>query len=271
MGIEGATIERAGTAASTTGGLRVFWMPGCSSCVSVKEFLKTLGVPYESINVLIDPKAESDLRDMGARSFPVVSRGREFVCAQSLDDVSKFLGRDIDFVRLSPAELMERWFYFCDIALELIDNIPQQYLHALPIPNRNRTVHVLSYHIFQVPEAFLENAENGEEHFDKYFDAPPPEDVKTSADVRFYGEITAARLRRYWQTLQDRSFSWTVKTFYGVQPSHHFLERSVWHMAQHIRQLQVVLDSYNVALTRRIDESKYEGLPMPTSVWGRWE
>jgi len=33
-------------------------------------------------------------------------------------------------------------------------------------------LHGLSYHIFQVPEAFLENAENGEEHFDKYFDAP---------------------------------------------------------------------------------------------------
>jgi hypothetical protein len=58
-----------------------------------------------------------------------------------------------------------------------------------------------------------------------------------------------------------------VKTFYGTQPSHHLLEHSVWHTAQHIRQLQVVLDSYNVTLNRRIDESKYEGLPMPTGVW----
>jgi len=34
----------------------------------------------------------------------------------------------------------------------------------------------VSYHIFQVPEAFLENAEKGKEHFDKYFDAPPRSD-----------------------------------------------------------------------------------------------
>ena len=122
---------------------------------------------YQSVNILTDPKAEFDLLgDIGARGFPVVSRGREFVCAQSLDDVAQFLGREIGFDRLSPAKLMERWFYFCDIALELIDNVPQQHLHALAIPNRNRTVHDLSYHIFQVPYAFLENAENGEEHFE---------------------------------------------------------------------------------------------------------
>jgi len=267
MGIEGVAIERTGSTVSATAGLRVFWMPGCSSCVKVKEFLKKLDVPFDSVNVLTDPNAEADLQALGAMGFPVVSRGKEFVCAQSLDDVSKFIGRDVKFERLSPTELMDRWFYFTEIALMMIDNIPQQHLQALPIPNRDRTFHGLSYHIFQVPEAFLENAENGEEHFDKYFDAPPPDDVKTSGDVRAYGDRIVARLRRYWQNLPDRSFGWTVKTFYGVQPSHHFLERSVWHTAQHVRQLQVVLDSYNVALPRRIDEAKYKGLPIPTGVW----
>jgi glutaredoxin len=267
MTIEGAAIEPAAAAAAATEALRVFWMPGCSSCVKVKEFLKKLDMPFESVNVLTDPNAETDLRAMGALSFPVVSRGKAFVCAQSLDDVSKFLGRDVKFERLSPAALMDRWFYFCDMGLALVDSIPQQYLQALPIPNRDRTLHGLSYHIFQVPEAFLENAEMGERHFDKYFDAPPPPEVKTSADVRAYGSRIAARLARYWQSLPNRSFAWTVETFYGAQPSHHFLERSVWHTAQHIRQLQVVLDGYQVALSRRIDPSKYDGLPMPEAVW----
>ncbi len=31
--------------------LRVYWRPGCSSCVKVKEFLTNLGVDYESVNV----------------------------------------------------------------------------------------------------------------------------------------------------------------------------------------------------------------------------
>lgn len=267
MGLEGTAVERSGAIVAPADGLRVFWMPGCSSCVKVKEFLKKLGIPYESVNVLTDSDAESDLREMGALGFPVVSRGKEFVCAQSLDDVSKFLGRDVKFERLAPDVLMDRWFYFSDIAIEMLDKVPQEHLQALPIPNRNRTLHGLSYHIFQVPEAFLENAENDEEHFDKYFDAPPPDDVKTSADVRAYGDRITARLRRYWRSLPDKSFGWTVKTFYGIQPSHHFLERSVWHMAQHIRQLQVVLDGYDVKLSRRIDQTKYKDLPMPDGVW----
>ena len=267
MGIEGTGIERAGAALAATDGLRVFWMPGCSSCVKVKEFLKKLGIAFDSVNVLTDPKAESDLQAMGAMGFPVVSRGKEFVCAQSLDDVSKFLGRDVKFDRLPPADLMDRWFYFSDIALSLVERIPQEELQALPIPNRNRTLHGLSYHIFQVPEAYLENAENGEEHFDKYFDAPPPDDVKTSAHVLEYGHRITNRLHRYYGNLSDKSFGWTVKTFYGIQPVHHFLERSTWHMAQHIRQLQFVLDGYKVPLARRVDEAKYKGLPMPEGLW----
>ena len=112
MGVEGTAIERTGAVVSATEGLRVFWMPGCSSCVKVKEFLKKLEIPFNSVNVLTDPNAEADLQAMGAMGFPVVSRGKEFVCAQSLDDVSKFIKRDVKFERLTPAELMERWFYF---------------------------------------------------------------------------------------------------------------------------------------------------------------
>lgn len=265
MGIEGTEIV--GTPITGTDQLRVFWMPGCSSCVKVKEFLKKLDLPFDSVNVLTDPNAERDLQAMGAMGFPVVSRGKDFVCAQSLDDVSKFLGRDIKFERLTPKELMLRWFYFCDVALSLIGQIPPDKLQALPIPNRNRTLHGLSYHIFQVPEAFLENAENGEEHFDKYFDAPPPDDVTTSADVLAYGDRITKRLHSHWDHLPDQSFTWTVKTFYGVQPVHHFLERSVWHMAQHIRQLQFVLEGYGLSIKRPVDAGAYKGLPMPDGIW----
>ena len=268
MGIEGTAINRTVDPATGADGLRVFWMPGCSSCVKVKEFLKKLGVPYESVNVLTNPNAETDLRGDGRNGFPGRVARPVSSSARSRWTMSpECIGRDVKFERLSPPELMDRWFYFSDTALEMVDRIPQEHLQALPIPNRNRTFHGLSYHIFQVPEAFLENAENGEEHFDKYFDSPPPDDVTTSVHVRAYGDRITARLRRHWQSLPDRSFGWTVKTFYGIQPSHHFLERSVWHMAQHIQRLQVVLDSYNVTLKRRIDEAKYKGLPMPDGIW----
>src|SRR5438477_308254 len=82
-------------------GLRVYWRPGCSSCVKVKEFLTNLGVEYESVNVSARPEAMEELRALGVRTVPVVARGSEYVFAQELADVSAFIGRKVDFERLA--------------------------------------------------------------------------------------------------------------------------------------------------------------------------
>src|SRR5437016_5703590 len=89
--------------------LRVYWRPGCSSCVKVKEFLSQLGVDYQSINVSATPEAMDELRELGVRTVPVVARGREYVFAQALEDVSRFLGRDVRMKRLPPAALVQKW------------------------------------------------------------------------------------------------------------------------------------------------------------------
>src|SRR5260221_2105835 len=91
--------------------LRVYWRPGCSSCVRIKEFLTGLGVKYESINVSATPQAMDELREMGVRTVPVVARGKEFVFAQELADVSEFIGRKVDFRRLAAPALMEKWLH----------------------------------------------------------------------------------------------------------------------------------------------------------------
>ena len=69
--------------------LRVYWRQGCSSCVKVKEYLAGLGVEFESIDVGARPQAMDELREMGVRTVPVVARGRAYVFAQALEDVSR--------------------------------------------------------------------------------------------------------------------------------------------------------------------------------------
>ena len=91
--------------------LKVYWRPGCSSCVRVKEFLAGLNIPFESVNVSSRPEAMEELRALGVRTVPVVARGREFVFAQELADVSRFLGRKVDFARLPAPVLMEKWLH----------------------------------------------------------------------------------------------------------------------------------------------------------------
>src|SRR5438105_7511193 len=99
--------------------LRVYWRPGCSSCVKVKEFLSKLGVDYESINVSATPEAMDELRELGVRTVPVVRRGKEYVFAQELADVSTFIGRQVDFKRLPAGELMDKWLRVLGVAQRL--------------------------------------------------------------------------------------------------------------------------------------------------------
>jgi len=72
--------------------VKVFWQPGCTSCLRTKEFLTKSGVDYESINVHGNTAGMEELRKLGARSVPVVARGGKFVFAQSLADVIKVPG-----------------------------------------------------------------------------------------------------------------------------------------------------------------------------------
>lgn len=247
--------------------IRVFWMPGCTSCVKVKEFLAAEKVVFEAINYLTDPNAKDDLKKLGASSVPVVARGDKFVFAQSLDDVAAFLNLKVDFKRLPPPILMDRWFYFLETAKGLIADIPAEQLNFKPMADRDRTLHGLAFHIFQVPEAFLENLQNGLTDLNVVFDRPAPPDIKTTADIIDWGTAMTQRLRDWWSKVEDKSVPGTTPTFYGEQPIHTFMERSTWHTAQHVRQLGVVLDAMNATVKKPIAKAAYTGLPMPETIW----
>ena len=250
--------------------IKVFWMPGCSSCVKVKEFLTGLGVSYESINVLDDAKGMADLTSMGAQSVPVVSRGKDFVFAQNLDQVASFVGMERGKVadRLPPDVLIGRWLEFLATAKSMIADIPGDRLEYRPIPNRpRRTMRELAYHIFQIPEVFLGNVAGEFEDWAHYINLPPPDDILTFADILDYADKIEPKLANWWKDLGDKSCEWPVKTYYGVRPGAELLERQTWHSAQHTRQLQVVLEGLGVPLSRKVSPDAYAGLPMPEGIW----
>ena len=200
--------------------IRVFWQPGCSACVKVKEFLTGLGVPFESVDVLNDAEGAADLQRLGARSLPVVSRGSEFVFGQSLDQVASFVGvKAKSAERLPPVELVARWFDVLAIEKSLVAEIPVDKLGHRPIPNRDRTLRDLAYHTYQVPDVFVRNVEGEFEDWAHYVNLPTPPEIKTSADIIAFGDQAAADLSKWWQGVDDRKLLWTVKTHYGERPA----------------------------------------------------
>jgi glutaredoxin/uncharacterized damage-inducible protein DinB len=247
--------------------LKVYWRPGCSSCVKVKEFLTGLGLEYESIDVAARPEAMEELRTLGVRTVPVVSRGSDYVFAQELADVSRFVGREVRFERLTAAELMAKWRTVLEAAQRQVVQLPAARVKERATPGRNRSIRDLAYHVYQIPDAFLQAVEDGVEDLTSIYNAPPPDEVRSTEAIRAYGASVSRRLEDWWQKLPDKSCRGTVKTYYGEQPLHHVLERCVWHSAQHARQIVAVLEGFGIAPDRPLTATDYAGLPMPKGLW----
>ncbi len=247
---------------------RVFWVPGCSACVKTKEFLASLSVPFESVNLLNNPQGAADLAKLGAKSLPIVSRGDQFVFAQSLDQVAEFVGKKRgESTRLAPAELVARWKEILAVARSLITDLPPEKLDYLPIPDRNRTMTELSYHIFQIPDVFVRNVSGEFEDWAHFVNLPVPPEIVTNEDLLEFADYATAEMSSWWDELDEKDCLWSVKTYYGERLCWELLERQTWHSAQHMRQLQSVLEGFGLPLARKARPELYKGLPMPEALW----
>jgi len=247
--------------------VRVFWQPGCTSCLKTKEFLTRAGVDYESINVHGNEAAMQELRKLGARSVPVVARGGEFVFAQTLGDVVKFLRLDVKLQeRLPPEALAAKARLVLTAAARYVRQIPAVELEK-PFRNRNRPIRVLAHHVFRIVEGFLESMQDGQElTYDRIMkDAAP--DAFSREDIACYGEQVLARFERWWEQYPDKSCTREMDTYFGRHPVHVVLERTVWHPAQHTRQLMLILESLGIAPERPLTAEDLAGLPLPEKAW----
>ena len=247
--------------------LKVYWRPGCSSCVRVKEFLSGLGIDYESINVSAVPEAMEELRELGVRTVPVVARGRDYVFAQELADVSRFVGREVEFRRLPACALVDKWLNVLSAAQRHVMQLPADRLGERATEGRDRSIRDLAYHVYQVADAFLQAVEDDVEDLTAVYNAPPPASVRTVEDIRDYGAAVTARVEQWWSAEADKSGARQVKTYYGAHPLHHLLERSTWHSAQHARQIIAVLEGFGIEPDGRLTAQDYAGLPLPAGLW----
>jgi len=247
--------------------VRVFWQPGCTSCLRTKEFLTRQGVDYESINVHGNDAAMAELAKLGARSVPVVARGGRFVFAQTLDDVIEFLGLDArPQERLSPERLMRKLDLVLAAAARYVRQIPESELDK-PFRDRDRPIRELAHHVFGVVEGFLDSMEDGAPlTYDRIMREMPAR-LRTGEDIARHGEQVLVRARGWWDGYDDRSCQRPMRAYFGTHPVHVVLERTVWHPAQHVRQLMLILESLGIAPERPLTSADLAGLPLPEKAW----
>ncbi|MEJ0020668.1 MAG: DinB family protein [Acetobacteraceae bacterium] len=216
--------------------------------------------------MLEDPAGLDELRRLGARSIPVLSRGDAFVFAQNLGHVVKFLGLDeATGPVLSPAQLVERLALFLAAALRMIPQMPDASL-ATEVPNRPRSYRVLGHHIFRIAETFLEVAQ-GDALTSENLGRLPPDDMQSTAAIVSYGADVRERLVAWWAAKPDKSGRDPVQTYYGPQTLHEYLERTTWHSGQHVRQWVMLLEMGGIAPDRPPVPADFAGLPMPSQAW----
>jgi hypothetical protein len=205
----------------------------------------------------------------GITTVPVLARAGQYIFCQNLEDVAEFVGvQGTGYTPLPPAVLLAKWINVLRAAQRYIRQIPDWRLVERVIDNRDRSIRLMSHHIFRIGEAFLETAIDDVEYRVNNANVPPADGTcTTGAEIVQYGDSIISRIQTWWEQLEDKSCRQKIRTFYGTPPLHQLFERSTWHSAQHTRQLIAVLERFGIPPDERLSSEDLAGLPLPEGLW----
>lgn len=243
---------------------RVYFRPGCSSCAKTKELLGQWGIPFEAVNVEADSSAAEELDRRGLRLVPVVTDGHRHFHGWNPEALARFVGVEpVSECNLPRKELIQRLDRILRAAQRAIVNVPAAALES-KVPNRDRTIRDLTYHLFRLSLAYRDAFESGFFPAQWLLEIAPPETQDTSALAQ-YGEVVRQRLLDWFA--QSHPADSIVETYYGPQSADALLERTVWHAAQHLRQLCALIQDLGITLADPLPLQDFDGLPLPKSLW----
>jgi hypothetical protein len=205
----------------------------------------------------------------GITTVPVLARAGQYIFCQNLEDVAEFVGvQGTGYTPLPPAVLLAKWINVLRAAQRYIRQIPDWRLVERVIDNRDRSIRLMSHHIFRIGEAFLETAIDDVEYRVNNANVPPADGTcTTGAEIVQYGDSIISRIQTWWEQLEDKSCRQKIRTFYGTPPLHQLFERSTWHSAQHTRQIIAVLERFGIPPDERLSSEDLAGLPLPEGLW----
>jgi hypothetical protein len=225
--------------------------------------LSSWKVTFEGVDVEARPAAQDELRRLGVPGVPAVALGDRVVHGWNPGAVAELLGVDYaEPARLPPAELARRLDRILAVAQQAIRGVPAECLRVTT-PGRDRTLRQLAYHVFRLSLAYRDALR--ELRLPKsWLDEDVPPQFADGEALAAYGGAVRAELGRWLGKIQRRGL---IDTYYGAQTAHEVLERTVWHAAQHVRQLYALRDLVGLAPDAPLTVADLEGLPLPKDLW----
>jgi glutaredoxin len=262
-------LDTAGTPESLAMPLKVYWQPGCSSCLKTKEFLLEHGIAFQSVNVLEDEEGFEELQALGVRLVPIVARGTAWANGAVFRDVARVAGFEYaGHEMLTPEELKDKVLMILAAAGRYLAQIPEDKLDVV-LPGRPRSYRQLVYHVFNIPMVYLDRVEHDAPYTYEALKSILPAEMRTKEDLLEYGSAIRERFADWWdRNGESTDFKQPGKVYYGEVSLHEVLERTGWHSGQHTRQIILMLrEKLGIEPDGPLTEADFDGLPMPKNVW----
>lgn len=207
------------------------------------------------------------LQRIGIKRIPAISRGMSYVMGQKLKDVCDFVGIPLgDIQEFNVDELAAKMDIILLAAISYMEEMKDEDLEP-KLPNRDRKIRQLCYHIYRIVEAFCELMDGEvEEYHTTIADIDHPKDINTGADLAVYGRAVLKRFKG-WHSAYSGDGTEPANAYWGDVTLRELLERVTWHPGQHIRQLKMYLENRGNPPSKPIDEDVFNGLPMPKKIW----
>jgi len=242
--------------------VQAYWMPGCSSCLRMKEFISQSGRDWVEINA-DHPEVRAELEQVGIL-VPAARVGDRWVNGVDLAAVADLLGVPYSPpVMLSPEDLADRYTLNLGVARAMIGQMTDEML-AHELPGRHRRMLDVACQVASVMRSFL-SAYHDDRHDIVFYSTPDA--VRTREDVLDRLDATQAAFTTWWeQDGIDDPLDRVTETYWGYRTLHEILEREVWHTTQHLRQLEYVLRKFGVTPAVPLTDANLAGLPLPAGI-----
>lgn len=243
--------------------IEAYWMPGCSSCLRMKEFLEKSGVEFDAINIDGRPDIVEKLSAKGL-FLPATCVGDRCVNGLDLAAVAELVGVPYEpRAMMSPAELAARYDLNIAAGLALIAEMTPEVV-SFKLEGRDRDILGVAYQVAMLGRSFLE-AYYDDKHSVAYY--MKPDDITTRDQVLALGEETRAMMRKWWdEDGQYDAFDRVIQTYWGYPTLHEVFEREVWHTTQHARQVEYALERCGITPAHQLGPDNLDGLPLPERV-----
>lgn len=226
--------------------------------------LSSWNLPFQAIDTEVWTVAVKDLERLGIPRPPAVVVGERAVSGWNPKGIAALVGREYsEPEKLTPEELTRLLDLILAAAQRAVCQFSPEQLKIRP-PGRDRDICHLGFHIFRVALAYPDAREHGGLSAEWYEEKPPAE-MKSGEAIARFGQTVRAHLAQRLQ--QANAFSGEVDTYYGRQTAPDFFERTVWHAAQHLRQLYAMLKDMGITPQDPLPESELKALPLPEQVW----